>query len=154
MSSYVEKFPGRVDFPKTFQRTGKFPLDRTDMFSSYEDAVKYAAGNKSDPDIRGLCGTSYVGQIITVYENDKVSVYIIDPDRTIRELNSTGDLSYTFSQSIASNEWKITHNLNKYPSVSVVDSSGNVVHGDVQYVDTNTVILKFKGAFSGKAHLN
>ena len=43
--SYVEVFPSSVDFPKPFQRTGKFPLDRTSMFDSYEDAVKYAAGN-------------------------------------------------------------------------------------------------------------
>lgn len=84
-NSYVEVFTGKVDFPKPFQRTGKFPLDRTDLFDSYEDAVKYAKGDRNDPDSRGLCGTSYVGQTITVYENGVVTDYKITADRTLRK---------------------------------------------------------------------
>lgn len=89
MSSYVENFKGKVDFPKPFQRTGKFPLDRTDLFESYADAVLYAKGDRTNPDSRGLCGTSYVGQIITVYENDVVTVYKINADRSISEVGSS-----------------------------------------------------------------
>lgn len=88
MANYVETFATKLDWAMPFQRTGKFPLDRTDLFSTYEDAVKYAAGNTADPDSRGLCGTSYVGQIITVYENDEVTCYKIDPDRTLKEVGS------------------------------------------------------------------
>lgn len=83
MANYTETFTSKLDWAMPFQRTGKFPLDRTDLFSSYDDAVKYAAGNTADPDSRGLCGTSYVGQIITVYENDAVTCYKIDPDRSL-----------------------------------------------------------------------
>lgn len=83
MANYTETFTSKLDWAMPFQRTGKFPLDRTDLFSSYDDAVKYAAGNTADPDSRGLCGTSYVGQIITVYENDAVTCYKIDPDRKL-----------------------------------------------------------------------
>ena len=71
-----------------FQRTGKFPLDRTDLFNSYEDAVKYAAGDVTNPDERGLCGTSYIGQILTVYENDIISVYMINANRTLQAISS------------------------------------------------------------------
>lgn len=88
-NSYVESFSGRVDFPKPFQRTGKFPLDRTDLFGSYEDAVKYAAGNREDPDSRGLCGVSYIGQTITVYENGEVADYKILADRTLRKIGES-----------------------------------------------------------------
>ena len=87
-NSYVENFPSPIDFPKPFQRTGKFPLDRTELFSSYEDAVKYAAGNREDPDSRGLCGTSYVGQTITVYENGVVNDYKILSDRSLRKVRT------------------------------------------------------------------
>lgn len=83
MANYTETFTSKLDWAMPFQRTGKFPLDRTDLFSSYADAVKYAAGNTSDPDSRGLCGTSYIGQIVTVYENDAVTCYKIDPDRSL-----------------------------------------------------------------------
>ena len=92
---YVEN-GSRLDWALMFQRTGNFPLDRTDLFASYADAVKYAAGNVDDPDSRALCGTSYVGQIITVYEGSEVTAYIIKEDRSLQALastTSTGDIS-------------------------------------------------------------
>ena len=86
MANYTETFNSKLDWAMPFQRTGNFPLDRTDLFSSYADAVKYAAGDTSDPDSRALCGTSYVGQVITVFENDVVTVYKIEADRSLSEV--------------------------------------------------------------------
>lgn len=63
--AYTEEFKSKLDWAMPFQRTGKFPLDRSSIFSSYEDALKYAKQDGSDS--RQLGGTSYVGQIITVY---------------------------------------------------------------------------------------
>lgn len=88
MANYTENFASKLDWAMPFQRTGKFPLDRTDLFSSYADAVKYAAGNTADPDSRELCGTSYVGQVIVVYENSTVSVYKIEEDRSLKEVGT------------------------------------------------------------------
>lgn len=65
-----------------------------------------------------------------------------------------GASTYVHSQGVASNTWTINHNLGKYPSVTVTDSTGRIVVGGVQYVDANTVILTFSGAFSGTAYLN
>lgn len=65
-------------------RKGDYPLDRTSMFSSYADAVLYANGGK---DSRGLSGVSYVGQIITVYENGKVDVYKIGESRNLENIS-------------------------------------------------------------------
>jgi len=62
--------------------------------------------------------------------------------------------TFTHTQNAASNQWVINHNLDTYPSVTVVDSGGNVVYGDVRYVSSNTVQLEFTAAFSGKAYLN
>ena len=64
------------------------------------------------------------------------------------------DQTYVHNQSRASAEWTIHHGLNKYPSVSVVDSAGSVVFGDVQYIDDNNLVCRFSSAFSGKAYLN
>ena len=63
--AYTEEFKSKLDWAMPFQRTGKFPLDRSSIFSSYEDALKYAKQDGSDS--RELGGTSYVGQIVTVY---------------------------------------------------------------------------------------
>lgn len=65
-----------------------------------------------------------------------------------------GDKHFEFTQDTPSDTWIIDHNLGKDPSVTVVDSAGNVVEGDCEYVNTNKVILSFSNAFSGKAYLN
>lgn len=65
-----------------------------------------------------------------------------------------GDLNFTYDQPTPSVLWDITHNLGKFPSVSVVDSAGSIVHGEVQHVNPNHLILHFSAGFSGKAYLN
>lgn len=65
-----------------------------------------------------------------------------------------GDVHYEHIQSIATDEWIIDHNLNKFPSVTVVDSSGNMVYGDVSYPSSSRVVISFTAAFGGKAYLN
>jgi hypothetical protein len=65
-----------------------------------------------------------------------------------------GDKSYTFEQATPSTTWIINHNLGKFPSITVEDSSGNVVYGAETYSDKNNLTIEFSSAFSGKAHLN
>ena len=83
MASYIDN-PSKLDWAMSFQRTGTFPLDRSSMFASLADAQKYAKGDGSDS--RALGGTSYVGQVISVYENDVVTVYKINADRSLGEV--------------------------------------------------------------------
>lgn len=68
--------------------------------------------------------------------------------------SSSLDKNYVHVQNIASNEWNITHSLNKYPSVSIIDSGNNVVVGDVEYNSLDSVTLRFNASFSGKAYFN
>ena len=71
---------------------------------------------------------------------------------TIASLND--DANFIFTQSIASATWNITHNLNKFCSVSVVDTANQIVIGDVTYINSNSLTITFSAAFSGKAYLN
>ena|SRR5688572_16426112 len=64
------------------------------------------------------------------------------------------DAFYEHSQMIAAATWNITHNLNKYPSVTIVTSAGDEVEGDVSYPTINSVQLNFSASFAGKAYLN
>lgn len=59
-----------------------------------------------------------------------------------------------FKQNTPSSEWVIVHTLNKFPSVTIVDSAGCVIVGDVEYVNNSTIIVRFTSPFSGKAYLN
>lgn len=78
----------KFDLPKGYQRTGQFPLDPSSIFASKADAELYAAGGV---DARGLGGTSYAGQIVSVVENGGVAIYIIDTAGTLQAVG--GDVA-------------------------------------------------------------
>ena len=73
-------------------------------------------------------------------------------------VNSTPFASHggttTHTQGSASATWTITHNLNKFPSVTIVDSNEEQIFGVVDYQSANTIVLTFSAAISGKAYLN
>lgn len=63
-------------------------------------------------------------------------------------------VAYTHTQGVASNSWAIAHNLNFYPNLTVQDSAGNIVEGEINYIDKNSLEVSFSAAFSGKAYLS
>ena len=82
-----------------------------------------------------------------------------DLHQTIVEANFeinpiVGDKTFVYEQAVASDIWEVTHNLDKKPSITVVDSAENVVIGAYEYLDNSKVRLKFNSAFVGKAYLN
>ena len=66
----------------------------------------------------------------------------------------TGDANYVHDQGGASATWVVTHNLNKYCSVTVVDTAGTVIIGQITYNSVNRATLTFRSAFAGKAYFN
>jgi len=62
--------------------------------------------------------------------------------------------TYTHEQTIAAAVWVVSHNLDKYPSVMLVDSAGTVVMGGIQFISRDHLIVTFSSAFSGRAFLN
>ena len=75
-------------------------------------------------------------------------------NKTGEELGIVYDKTFIYNQATSSDVWEIEHNLDKYPSVTVVDSGGSVVVGEIVYIDKNNVRITFTSAFSGKAYLN
>jgi hypothetical protein len=64
------------------------------------------------------------------------------------------DLSYTYEQIAPSTVWAINHNMGKFPSVTIVDSAGTEVIGEVSYQDKSNLKISFSAPFSGTAYLN
>ena len=64
------------------------------------------------------------------------------------------DKTYVHVQLISSQSWHVQHNLGKYPSVTIIDSGGSVVFGDVEYVSLNEITVSFGFPFGGTAYLN
>lgn len=84
------------------------------------------------------------GKLIGMQNGELIA---IDPTELPKKTVNHNQLS-------ASDSWSIEHNFNYYPTVTVVDSGGNVVVGDVQYVDMHHIHISFKSPFTGKAILN
>lgn len=74
--------------------------------------------------------------------------------RNSSALSVTYHSGYVHDQFNPSDIWVITHNLNKNPSITVVNSAGDEVEGAVTINSLNQVTITFCGAFSGKAYLN
>ena len=72
----------------------------------------------------------------------------------IQDFLSSLDKHKRYKQISPEKTWTITHNLNKYPSVTVVDSGFSVVYGDIEFISKNQLKITFTDAFSGEAYLN
>jgi len=70
------------------------------------------------------------------------------------DLVGSQELGYVHIQEVASATWNITHGLGFVPNITVVDTAGTVVEGSYNYPNSNTVVLTFVGAFSGRAYLS
>lgn len=67
---------------------------------------------------------------------------------------TTARVSYIHTQGVASSSWTITHNLGFHPNVTVVDSAGNIVEGELSYTNTASLTATFSTPFSGTAYLS
>lgn len=105
----------KLDWAMSFQRTGKFPIDRSGWFNSYADAVAYAKGDGSDE--RGIGKTRYIGQIISVVENDEVKIYKILADSTIEEVGAGKGLGSVTAE-----------NYTEAVSLATADNVGQIIY--------------------------
>lgn len=90
-------------------------------------------------------------EIELVVENNPI-VLDIQTGNVTYNIASGGN--YTHTQSVAGTTWTITHNLNKHPSVTVIDSGGSYIITDIAYTNSNILVLTFSAAVGGIAYLN
>jgi len=65
-----------------------------------------------------------------------------------------GPVSYVHNQGTVAASWIVVHNLGFFPNVTVIDSSGATVEGDVAHIDDTTLTIQFSGDFTGVAYLS
>lgn len=134
------------------QIVGSGPKGR-DGLDAYE--MWLAKGNEGTIDdffdsLKGADGNNYIhpdthSANMIIETEQKQFISLID------KLKLSG---YIHDQIMSSKIWIVNHTLNKFPSVSVVDSGGNLVMGDVTYINTSQLKISFNYEFSGKAYLN
>jgi hypothetical protein len=64
------------------------------------------------------------------------------------------EVTYVHVQLATRSTWTIIHNLHSRPSVTVVDTSGTVMVGEVVYISDDEIHVNFTEGRSGKAYLN
>ena len=89
----------------------------------------------------------FIGGNGTIKENGYYDLISFTPQ-------ATGDKTFVFTQASAANPWVINHGLNKFPSVTMALSTGQVGIADVTYINANNLTITFSGDESGKAYMN
>ena len=84
------------------------------------------------------------------------SIYVAGTNIEITDDNVINNTKTTYihEQGIASDHWEIEHDLNCFPSVTIIDTSGVEVDCEVTYIDKNNCVLTMNAPFKGKAYLN
>jgi hypothetical protein len=125
-------------------RTDLHELGRTDHVHEALPSFTEVAAVASLP-TSGIEGVMY----ITSDENEqyrwKNGAYV---------LTSAKDKNYVHTQGVPSTLWTIAHNMNKKPSVTIMDGVGNEYEGVVVYTDLNNLTIEFSVSFNGIATLN
>lgn len=86
---------------------------------------------------------------------NKVIVNQDAPNQVVVRLaaNAGNTRRQVYSQPVPSTTWNITHSLGGRPSITVVDSAGTVVIGEITYISDSQITASFTAAFSGFAYL-
>lgn len=74
-------------------------------------------------------------------------------DGTAWQAFDASDKYYEQSFSVSSIV-SVLHNLNKYPAVSIQDSAGDEVEGNIEHISVNQLSVTFSAPFSGKITCN
>lgn len=95
---------------------------------------------------------------VNVYQDTPNRVYVNQDSPNIVLIRSSSSSSfltkrYIHNQPSVSTLWQITHNLGGRPSITIVDSAGTVVFGDVTYISNTQIEVEFTSPFSGQAYL-
>jgi hypothetical protein len=119
-------------------------MDRNDLgsFGVFEFmSLTHVEGTIYEAGLSFLQGSGSIEQIHT---------YGFEADATL----GSGGSTYTHNQEQPIQTWTITHDLGKFPSVSVVNNNNVLMYGDIAYVNDNKITITFSAGFSGKAYLN
>lgn len=89
-----------------------------------------------------------------VQPRQRDTVWVLLVPKVATTGSSGGDTFYEHNQNQAVATWIIEHNLNKFPSVTTFDSTGDEVEGIVRHLSKNISQVMFSAAIAGRAFLN
>jgi hypothetical protein len=113
------------------------------------------AGTQGVQGIHGIQGSGVSLQDVQdAIQNAALSTTDDLPEGVTNLYYSPSRVAYVFNQNVASSSWTITHNLGFYPNLTVQDSGGSIVEGEITYTNSNSLTVTFQASFSGTAYLS
>ena len=100
--------------------------------------IQYVAGTSEGWVLSALLGKELDDRVTTLEDTPPVD----------------SDKHFVHIQATPTSIWTVTHNLGKYPAITIVDSANTEVVGDIQYMDLNSFKVTFLSEFSGKTFCN
>tara|TARA_B100000614_G_scaffold262903_1_gene299873 strand:- start:42383 stop:43336 length:954 start_codon:yes stop_codon:yes gene_type:complete len=117
----------------------------------WQPFTEYSSGSFVYYDLSSSLGDSNFSNGIYVATSSHTSSAAFSSDQANwKALNS----SFQYDQGVGASTWTIDHNLNRYPTITVLSSSGFQIEPEVEYVNLNRVTLRFSPAASGTAYMN
>lgn len=142
----------------TFGTTIPLPGDKIKQITDtpLQESVQGPAGDPGPIGPQGYSiNYSWSGTQLGVKREDETSYSYTDLKGEKGDQGLPGhSVTYTHTQITPLSVWNIQHNLDKRPSVSIVDSGGSLIMGSVTYLDNNNIELSFSSSFAGYAYLN
>lgn len=124
---------GKLNFNVSFNPTSAFPIDARGYFENLDDAVNAAktaeqAGSKNTK--------YYFGQNISVVENDKANLYIVQPDGTLGEVGGKVDVNNNIFSYNANQQLELLGFANAASGAQLVKSADGKISWVVPDVTT------------------
>ena len=101
-------------------------------------------------------------EIPSLEDRDLLLISDLSSEKNLTKRVELGELTayinssntFTFTQGSPATVWNVQHDLEKFPSVSVINNNNIVVYGQVEYINKNRLTITFSAALTGKAYLN
>ena len=78
----------------------------------------------------------------------------LDPQVALVRDLSTDLFAYHHKQNASTSVWEIKHGLGFHPNVTVMDSGGSTVEGEMEHLSKNELRVIFSAPISGDAYLS
>jgi hypothetical protein len=129
------------------------PTDTADTYATH-DSIYGKGGHRevADTTARNAIPAARRREGMTVYCNADAKNYQLVGG--ILDTNWTSLDRYDHTQVVLTNTWVITHNMNKYPNVIVIDSVQQQTIGDITYNSANQLTIVFSASITGMAYLS
>jgi len=102
---------------------------------------------------------STIGMALSLFENGLAALSAAQTEfsaslANLSQIPGPPNTWFHFTQGNPTAIWVINHTMGRYPAVTIVDSAGSVIEGDIHYVSASQLTITFSAPFAGEGYLS